>query len=642
MAGKSGFQEEALPDKLNLKIWFRFLALAKGDIKHLIKAIVTSIFIAFIDSSLLPLFFAGAIDTASKLPLTSEAQFLDVLIHVKFLFGIQFDLNVLPFFLIMVGGILVRCVLIYINFYFSQIFAMKVVSTLRRTGFSKVQELSFSYFDRNSAGWLIARMQGDTSTIGDILSSDVTSFFWAIGNLIFSLISMYSVNFVYASIVLGALPLVAIMIPFFERTILLRHRIARNAHSHYVGFVAETISGAKTIKSLSLEEKSSAEAGDIIEDIRKKRVRALRVNAFFSPLLDLIASGLTALIVFLSLRNDLPEFFVITPAITVLFISFVSAIFQPLVSLSESFSEIMAAQAGAEKVAQLFDAEVKIVDSPEVIEKYGDIFHPKKENFVPFKGEVEFKDVSFHYDNNIEVIHPFNLKIPQGTNIAIVGETGSGKTTLANLLCRFYEPTGGEILVDNKPYHEYGIPYLRSQIGYVQQTPHLFPLTIAENLRYGKENATKEEMEEACRKVGIHDFIASLPEGYETHLGEGGGSLSQGQKQLICFARALLRDPSILILDEATSSVDTSTEAYLQKAIDELLKGRTSITIAHRLSTIVNSSLILFMENGSILEKGTHKELMAKKGHYYELYQSQFELLSIDMQMEVRNRENKD
>ena len=633
MPPRSGFQEEALPEKLHLGIWFHFLYLARKDAKYLVFAVISSVFVSFIDASFLPLFFAGAIDTAAKLPTLGLTSFLDVQIHISFLFGIRFDMPILAYFVSMFSGIVLRCVLIYINFYYSNLFSMKVVSELRRQSFHKIQELSFSYFDKNSAGWLIARMQGDTSTIGDVLAMNVTHLFWSAGQLVFSILSMLSVSVIYAGIVFLSLPLVALILPFFEKAILIRHRAARNAHSHYVGFVAETISGAKTIKSLSLENKSENEAEGITEEIRYKRVRAMRINAFFGPILTLISALVTAIIVYLSLRGDLPEIFIISPAVTILFISFVSSIYQPLETLAESFSEIMAGQAGAEKLNQLLTAEVVIQDSPEIIAEYGDIFHPKKEKFIPLKGDIHFADVSFHYDNGIEVIHPFDLHIKEGTRVAIVGETGSGKTTLANLLCRFYEPTGGDILVDGKPYRNYGLPYLRSQIGYVQQTPYLFPGTIAENLRYGNEGASLAEMEEACRKVGIHDFIASMKQGYDTLVAEGGGSLSQGQKQLISFARALLRNPSIIILDEATSSVDTATEAFLQDAIEEVLRDRTSITIAHRLSTIVRSDIILFLEHGTILEKGTHEELMANKGPYYHLYMSQFEQLTIDSQI---------
>ena len=639
---RSGLQEESLPTKLNLGVWATFLKMAREHWHYLFIAIAAALLTSFIDASILPLFFAGAIDTADKLPSMGITEFSAVVLHVKFVFAIEFDLGIVPFLSVMIGSILVRCVLIYANFYFANIFSMKVVGVLRKEGFKRIQTLSFSYFDKNASGWLIARLQGDTSTIGDNLSMNLSHIFWALGQLIFAFISVFSVNVTYALVLMATLPIVGILSPFFERLILVRHRIARNAHSHFVGYVAETIEGTKTIKSLSLEKQASQEAREINEDIRVKRLRAFRINAFFNPLLTLISALATALIVFLSINTNLPSQFYITPAVTILFITYVSFVYQPLESFAETFSELMAAQAGAEKVMQLLSAEPEIVDPEEIVAIYGDELHPKAEAYKPFEGVIDFESLSFHYSNGIEVIHPLNLHIRKGESLAIVGETGSGKTTIANLICRFYEPTGGVIKIDGKPYQEYGLPYLHSQIGYVQQTPFLFPGTIAENLRYGKENATLEELIEACQRVGIHDFIDSLPDKYETLLQQNGGSLSQGQKQLLSFARALLKDPAILILDEATSSIDGASEAELQKGIEALMRNRTSIAIAHRLSTIVGSDRILYLEKGSVLEEGSHEELMAKKGKYYELYQSQFAQLTIDEQMLLSTTSNEE
>ena len=319
----------------------------------------------------------------------------------------------------------------------------------------------------------------------------------------------------------------------------------------------------------------------------------------------------------------------------VLFIGFVGQIYDPLQQMSEIFSDFMASQAGAEKVGQLLDAKPSIVDKPEIVEKYGDIFHPKKEAYEKLQGEIVYQDVTFDYGNGVEVIHPLNLTIKQGTSLAIVGETGSGKTTMVNLICRFYEPTKGKIFVDGVDYLDRSLGWLRSNIGYVQQQPFVFSGSFKENIRYGKLNATDDEIIAAAKLVGIHDFIMSQAKGYDTVLEDGGGSLSQGQKQLVSFARAIIRNPAILILDEATSSIDTETEVAVQKAIQPLLKGRTSITIAHRLSTIVNSDRILVMDHGTIIEDGNHVSLMEKKGAYYQLYMNQFKDLSIQEQVDT-------
>ncbi|MCR5078541.1 MAG: ABC transporter ATP-binding protein/permease [Bacilli bacterium] len=629
----SGFQEEALPEKLNFIIWVKVFLMVKKAWKYLWISLLTGLVISFVDATMLPLFFAGAIDAASTIFGAGYSSFMEVKLHIGFLFGSSFELNILAYIFIMVGLIIARSVLIFFNFYNTNLFSMKIVSELRREGFRKVQTLSFSYFDKNASGWIIARLQGDTSTIGDTLSHCLNNIIWSSGSIIFSIITMLSVNYVYALIIIASFPVVIFITPLFERVILVRHRANRNARSKYVGYVAETIEGAKTIKSLSLENYSRGEEEKISEENRYKLMRAFKVNAFFNPTISFLSTALVALIVFLSLQQDLPEAFYITPAVTILFITYVSSIYQPIQGLAEDFTEIMSAQASAEKLDQLLEAKPDIEDRPDIKKKYGDILNPKKEAYKPFEGKVDFEDVRFDYGNGIEVIHPLTLRIPKGQSLAIVGETGSGKTTIANLLCRFYEPTGGLIKIDDIDYREYGMPYLHSQIGYVQQTPYLFPGTIADNLRYGKEDATLEEMKEACEKVGIDEYIESLPDKYDSKVAAGGGSMSQGQKQLVSFARALLKNPAILILDEATSSVDTATEAALQKGVELLMRNRTSIAIAHRLSTIIHSDRILYLEKGYVVEEGTHEELLAKKGKYCALFESQFEQLTSDEQL---------
>ena len=265
-------------------------------------------------------------------------------------------------------------------------------------------------------------------------------------------------------------------------------------------------------------------------------------------------------------------------------------------------------------------------DSPEVIEKYGDAFNPKRENWEELRGDIEFRDVDFKYPDSEEyVLKDFDLKIPFGTNVAIVGETGAGKSTMANLICRFYEPTSGQILVDGRDYRERSQLWMHSALGYVLQTPHLFSGTIRDNLTYGREDATDEEIAEAIRMVSAEGIIEKFDKGLDTDVGEGGDLLSTGEKQLISFARAILARPRILILDEATASVDTITEQKIQAAIDKVIEGRTSVVIAHRLSTIRNADIILVVDNGKIVERGRHEELLAKKGHYYRLWTRQYE-----------------
>ena len=289
-------------------------------------------------------------------------------------------------------------------------------------------------------------------------------------------------------------------------------------------------------------------------------------------------------------------------------------------------SDMVACQANIERVVGLLEQEPNVTDSPEVIEKYGDAVHPKKENWEPIRGEIEFRNVTFCYpDGKENVLEDFNLKIPAGTKVAIVGDTGAGKSTIVNLAGRFFEPTKGQILIDGRDYRERSQLWLHSQMGYVLQNPHLFSGTIRENIRYGRLDATDAEVEEAARKVSADQVIAKLEKGYDTDVGEGGNRLSTGEKQLISFARAILADPAIFVLDEATSSIDTWTEQLIQKATDRLLAGHTSFMIAHRLSTVRNADIILVMKDGKIIEQGNHRELIHKKGQYYRLYSRQFE-----------------
>ena len=639
MAGNFAFEEEKLPEKVNLAVWGKILRYAASEWPLLLLCLFVTLIVTFYDSSFIPVMNAAAIQGSTDAIASGAKDVFALPLHATFIFDIEVTMSYMTFMVLLLVMIFVRAIAIFVLFYTQNIISMKVMIKLRRESFKKIQELPFSYFDRNSSGWLIARMQNDTASLGDVMSYSINSILWAIFDLSFTIGTMFSTNWMLSLVVLASIPLVAIIVPLFEKTLLVRHRVARSAYSHYVGWLAEAIDGAKTIKTLSLEPSIDEEAKDITEDIRAKRWRAMRVNAFFGPLLELISSAMIAILVTLSLQDAMGIEEAKLSALTVLFVGFVQSIYSPLQQISETFGEIMATQAGAEKVMQLLEAKVDIVDKPEVIEKYGTIFAPKKENYEDVKGEIAFDHVSFSYAPGVEVIHDLCLDIAPGSSIAIVGETGSGKTTTVNLLCRFYEPTEGHILIDGVDCKDRSLGWLRSHIGYVQQTPFVFAATFYENISYGKPGASLEEVREAAKTVGIDDFIMSLQDGYDTYLHDGGGMLSQGQKQLVSFARALLRDPAILILDEATSNIDTETEAAVQKAIATLLKGRTSIVIAHRLSTIVGSDRILVMDKGKVIEDGDHKTLLERKGAYYDLYMAQFKELSLGEQDEVFRRQ---
>ena len=631
---RRSFEEEALPEKLNLGVWLTIGKYALRRWKLLLFGLLSTLFVTFYDASFVPVMNAGAISCAELLATTPAASVDEIVVPVTFIFGIHIDFSFLAYCLTLGVAVLLRSVFIIFTFYLNNLISMYIMTDLRRDSFRKIQELSFSYFDANSSGWLIARMQSDTSSLGDILSWSLNSVLWAVFQIVFAIATMFSVSWAFSLVVLASLPVVAIVTPFFEKAILVAHRKARNAYSRYVGYLAESISGAKTVKTLGIENRVYGEAEEITEDVRLKRLHAGRINAVYTPLLTLMSQLMVAVVLFVGLSWMGNPTLAVDAALIVLFVSFVSSIYDPLATVAEILTEFMGAQAGAEKVNQLLQEKVEIQDRPDVIEKYGTIFEPKKELYEPLKGDIEYRDVHFRYATGPEVIHGVNLKIKAGQSVAIVGETGSGKTTLANLLCRFYEPTSGAILVDGVDVRDRSLGYLRTNVGYVQQTPFVFAGSFFDNIAYGKENATLEEAMDAAKRVGIHEFILSTKDGYATVLEDGGSMLSQGQKQLIAFARAILRDPSILILDEATSSIDTLTEATVQKAMEEMLKGRTSIIIAHRLSTIVGCDRILFLEKGNVLEDGDHKTLLEKKGAYYALYMSQFQDLSIGEQMD--------
>jgi ATP-binding cassette subfamily B protein len=390
------------------------------------------------------------------------------------------------------------------------------------------------------------------------------------------------------------------------------------------GAMNEGITGARTVKVLVAEEQSLEEYSAITGEYRLHATRMARLRSIFIPTTLFIGSMATAAVIsyggweIVALGADL--------SILAIFLQYAGGFFYPIQNIARISTDFISTQANVERVTGLLEQSPGITERPEVIEKYGDAFDPKKENWEPLLGDVEFRDVTFRYlDGTENVLEHFNLHVARGTYVAIVGETGAGKSTLVNLVCRFFEPTAGEILIDGRDYRERSQLWLHSALGYVLQNPHLFTGTIRDNIRYGRLEAGDEEVEKAARIVHADKIIAKLEKGFDTEVGEGGDRLSTGEKQLISFARAVLANPRIFILDEATSSVDTEMEMLLQDAIHTLLEGRTSFVIAHRLSTIRNADSILVVDKGKIIERGTHSALMAQRGHYYELYTRQFE-----------------
>jgi ATP-binding cassette subfamily B protein len=495
---------------------------------------------------------------------------------------------------------------------------------IRNAVFFHLQKLSLSYYNKTPVGYMMARTNSDTGRIGDLVAWGLIDFSWAAFYCAGVVIAMFLVHWKLALIVCVTIPPLALITWFFQKRILSVNRIMRKLNSKMTGAMNEGITGARTVKVLVAEEQSLAEYSLITGDYRRHATRMARLRSVFIPSVLFIGSLATAAV--LGYGGWEIAFLGADLAILAIFLQYAGSFFDPIQNIANILTELVSTQANVERVSGLLEQKPGITDRPEVIEKYGDAFNPKKENWEAITGDIEFRDVTFRYpDGHENVLEHFSLCVPAGTYAAIVGETGAGKSTLVNLVCRFFEPSSGSILIDGRDYRERSQIWLQSSLGYVLQTPHLFTGTIRENIRYGRLTATDEEVETAARIVHADEVIAKLEKGYDTEAGEGGDRLSTGEKQLISFARAVLADPRIFILDEATSSVDTEMEMLLQEAIRRLLHGRTSFVIAHRLSTIRNADIILVVEDGKIIERGTHRELMAARGHYRELYTRQFE-----------------
>lgn len=498
----------------------------------------------------------------------------------------------------------------------------RICYDIRKVGFKHLQELSFSYFDKTPIGWIMARMTSDIQRLSDTLAWGIVDMVWGGAMMTFITAYMFYLNWKLALITLAVIPPLAVISIYFQKKILESYRTVRKTNSRITGAFNEGIMGAKTTKTLVSEERNLGEFKSLTGEMYKSSVMAAVISAVYGPIVLTLGSIGTALALYYGGRGVVSE--VISYGTLAAFISYTIQFFEPVRELSRVFAEMLSAQASAERVMSMIDSEAEVKDSSDVMEKYGDIFNPKKENWPKIKGNISFRNVSFQYKDGEKVLEDFNIEIKAGESIALVGETGSGKSTIVNLACRFYEPTSGQVLIDGVDYKERSLLWLQSQLGYVLQTPHLFNGTIAENIRYGRLEAVDEEVINAAKMVNAHDFIMELEKGYDTSVGEGGNRLSTGQKQLISLARAILADPKIFVLDEATSSVDTETEVIIQNAVNKLLKGRTSFIIAHRLSTIRSADRILVIHDGKLIEEGNHKTLINKRGHYYKLYTNQF------------------
>ena len=537
-------------------------------------------------------------------------------------FVVAGDLETLPAFIaVYVAAILIAAVFNYVSCYWGMKVEVGVDMDLRNAAFSHIQTLSFSFFNQHSVGYIHSRVMSDSARIGALVSWTLLNSVWQLGYIVGAVVVMFSVNAGLAALVTAVLPAVALLYAFFEKKLVSVNHEIREQNAVITGDFNEGIMGARTIKSLVLEEKLSHAFASDTETMRRKSITGARYRGLFAVSMSFASSLALALVLWrggVIAKEQIGTFS--------LFMSYAMGLMEPVRWVVDAVSDLITARVNIERLMKLLSTESDVVDSPDVTEKYGDTFAPRRENWEHLYGDISFEDVSFRYPDGEEmVLEHFSLEIPFGMNLAIVGETGAGKSTLANLICRFYEPTAGRICVDGEDVRKRSQLWLRSSIGCVLQTPHLFSGSIRENLLYGRPDATEDEIREALELVSAVDFVSRLPKGLETDVGEGGDLLSTGEKQLISFARAILANPRILILDEATASVDTVTEQKIQAAMEKMIKGRTSVVIAHRLSTVRNADMILVVHQGKIVEQGKHEELMSRRGMYYRLYTRQYE-----------------
>ena len=539
--------------------------------------------------------------------------------------------DTLAVFIALFGAvILAQSVVDYFNVNDCAKMEMYMDRDLRNSAFSHLQTVSMSYFNQNNVGYIHARVMSDSGKIGEMIAWRMMDIVWGGSYILQSLIVITFINFRLALILLAVIPFALLIIILFQKKLKKLNHGVREQNARITADINEGITGVKTIRTLAIEDKKQNEFYGETLIMRRLSVRTSHYSALFAAVIGLISALALGAVIWSG--GEMTKEDIIGLGTLSVFMSYALNMLEPIQNIVNAISGVVAIRVNVERYMGLMNTTGEVFDSEEVIEKYGDAFNEKRENWESLTGDIEFENVTFKYpDGDETVLEDFNLKVPRGTMTAIVGETGAGKSTLVNLVCRFFEPTKGRVLLDGRDIKERSLSWLHSNLGYVLQTAHLFSGSIRENLKYGNPHATDEEILKVLENVAPGFAAKKLKKGLDTAVEEGGDNFSAGEKQLLSIARALLADPRILILDEATAAIDSVTEKTIQEAIKTAIKGRTSFVIAHRLSTIVNADLIILVNEGRIVESGSHAELMRKKGEYYKLYTRQYEAISVDM-----------